>query len=533
MNRKRARTPWALAVAAAVLPGLLGASAPTITVPAGASASLPAVRVAPPGWTAQLANYIEELPLLESLTVREPSGPDYVRAAFDYPIPAPGGCDTEHQALVKWSSPTPTEAGPCHIVSGQWIIFYNGTELTNPADVMIEHLVPLEDAWYSGAWEWTAAQRRDFANDTSINDALMITSVGLHAARGSSDPSRWLPPYSGGWCKYAQDWVAIKARWNLSVTPDEYAALKKIFLEPGNNCGMWRDNLPRPGLSPGRGPGAITGIIGAPSGTSNLPMRVEAYAADNSLAATAPVISARYIVAHLPPGTYTIRVCAGDNNNNTTDGWYDGYGEPHRPAGPPLPVTVTAGAITGGIDVAILSAPPLTDVATDPFHDEIHWLITRAISTGYPDGTYRPFENISRAAMAAFLYRMAGHPRVPADAPTFRDVPAGTPFSTEIGWLASQRISTGYPDGTYRPMEPVTRQAMAAFLYRLAGSPPAQSPAPEFTDVPPGSAFHTEISWFAANGVSTGYPDNTFHPTDLVHRDAMAAFLYRYATRTT
>ena len=119
---------------------------------------------------------------------------------------------------------------------------------------------------------------------------------------------------------------------------------------------------------------------------------------------------------------------------------------------------------------------------------------------------------------------------------SFSDVPEGSQFTTEIQWLREQGISTGWamPDGTsqYRPLLPVARDAMAAFLYRLAGSPaftpPAVSP---FTDVPTGSQFYSEITWLAAQGISTGWamPDGStqYRPLQPVGRDAMAAFMYR------
>ena len=77
--------------------------------------------------------------------------------------------------------------------------------------------------------------------------------------------------------------------------------------------------------------------------------------------------------------------------------------------------------------------------------------------------------------MSAFLYRIAGSPDFtdPAEA-TFADVGTGHAFFSEVEWMAAEQISTGYdgsPDPTYRPGEPVTRQAMSAFLHRLASVP--------------------------------------------------------------
>lgn len=158
----------------------------------------------------------------------------------------------------------------------------------------------------------------------------------------------------------------------------------------------------------------------------------------------------------------------------------------------------------------------------------IGWLATSNITTGYPDGTFRPAAPITRGAMAAFLYRMAGRPATaPVDPDRFGDVSTTHQFFTEIMWLVQEGITTGYPDSTFRPEDPVTREAMAAFLHRFAGRP-APAWDETFVDVPGSAAFHHEISWLASSGITTGYDDRTFRPRAAVTRDAMAAFLFRY-----
>ncbi|MFT3876584.1 MAG: S-layer homology domain-containing protein [Propioniciclava sp.] len=176
------------------------------------------------------------------------------------------------------------------------------------------------------------------------------------------------------------------------------------------------------------------------------------------------------------------------------------------------------------------------------FYDEITWLAGKGISTGWvrPDGTreYRPLAPVDRDAMAAFLYRAAGSPAYtpPASSP-FVDVPTNYLFYKEIAWLASRGISTGWDIGggkrEYRPWSSVNRDAMAAFLYRAAGSPAYTPPAsPPFVDVPKNSAFYKEIAWLASKGISTGWDvgggKREYRPVTPVKRDAMAAFLFRY-----
>jgi len=191
----------------------------------------------------------------------------------------------------------------------------------------------------------------------------------------------------------------------------------------------------------------------------------------------------------------------------------------------------------------------LSDVSGDSsspvfsaFAAEISWLAERGITTGYPngDGTsqFRPFGQVTRDAMAAFLYRYAGSPEfTPPVVSPFSDVPTSNGFYKEITWLASTGVTTGWDVGggvkEFRPFNPITRDAMAAFLYRYAGNPaftpPGSSP---FTDVPTSNGFYKEITWLASTGITTGWDVGggvkEFRPYNNITRDAMAAFLYRY-----
>ncbi|MDO4917127.1 MAG: S8 family serine peptidase [Rothia sp. (in: high G+C Gram-positive bacteria)] len=175
---------------------------------------------------------------------------------------------------------------------------------------------------------------------------------------------------------------------------------------------------------------------------------------------------------------------------------------------------------------------PFTDVPTDqPFFDEISWLKDAGITTGWNDGSYHPYDSVDRAQIAAFLYRTAGSPAYSAPRVSrFKDVRTTDPFYKEISWLADQGITTGWNDGTYRPSEPITRAAMSAFLYRAAGSPAYAAPSSSpFVDINKNTDFYKEMSWMASTRISTGWPDGTYRPYAETKRDAMAAFLYRFS----
>ena len=164
------------------------------------------------------------------------------------------------------------------------------------------------------------------------------------------------------------------------------------------------------------------------------------------------------------------------------------------------------------------------------FEREILWLADSGVTQGYADGTFRPLGTVNRDAMAAFLYRFAGSPPFtpPTESP-FTDVSQLTPFYKEITWLASTGITGGFSDGTFRPLGTVNRDAMAAFLYRFAGSPPFTPPTESpFTDVSQLTPFYKEVTWLAQTEITGGFNDGSFRAGGSVNRDAMAAFLFRF-----
>ncbi|WP_197087564.1 HNH endonuclease family protein [Micromonospora sp. HK10] len=116
----------------------------------------------------------------------------------------------------------------CNVVGGRWESVYDGMALTDPADVDIDHIVPLANAWRSGADEWDDSKRGDFANDLT-RPQLVAVSQRSNRAKGDQDPSQWKPPSRSYWCQYAADWVAVKHYWRLTVTSAEKAALTDML----------------------------------------------------------------------------------------------------------------------------------------------------------------------------------------------------------------------------------------------------------------------------------------------------------------
>ncbi|MBC7442351.1 MAG: S-layer homology domain-containing protein [Ramlibacter sp.] len=217
-----------------------------------------------------------------------------------------------------------------------------------------------------------------------------------------------------------------------------------------------------------------------------------------------------------------------------------------------ITVRATNGVGTGSGSAPVSATPTgcvgtrFSDVTpTSQFCPDIAWMATNGISTGttLADGSieYRPSLAVARQAMAPFIYRTQGSPNftAPTD-PSFADVPTTHPFYKEIEWMKATGISTGTPQASgkplYKPTDTVARLAMAAFLYRAAGRPAFTAPVdPSFADVDASSLFYKEIEWMKATGISSGTPQPSgkplYKPADAVARQAMAAFLHRFATR--
>ncbi|MDO5617991.1 5'-nucleotidase C-terminal domain-containing protein [Kocuria sp.] len=206
-----------------------------------------------------------------------------------------------------------------------------------------------------------------------------------------------------------------------------------------------------------------------------------------------------------------------------------------EPAGTALPLT---DAVLG--EATPVDPEPETVTFTDvtegmQHYEHIMWMAQNGISRGWVNqdtGTaeFRPLRPVNRDAMAAFLYRMAGEPEVtlPANSP-FTDVTPGQAHYQAIVWAQQEGIVKGWSDGTFRPTQPIARDAMAAFLYRMAGEPAVELPANSpFVDVNANMQHYTAMVWMAQTGLSTGWADGTYRPFSPTNRDATAAFLHRF-----
>ncbi|MDW4903040.1 HNH endonuclease family protein, partial [Streptomyces californicus] len=103
---------------------------------------------------------------------------------------------------------------------------YDGQEVTSAGALDIDHMVPLAEAWDSGASAWTAARREAYANDQSADVSLVAVTARTNRQKSDQDPADWMPPSPEAQCRYVGEWVATKLRWDLTADDRELEALK-------------------------------------------------------------------------------------------------------------------------------------------------------------------------------------------------------------------------------------------------------------------------------------------------------------------
>jgi hypothetical protein len=148
--------------------------------------------------------------------------------AFGDWISQGGGCDTRAVVLKTESLRPTTQNRYCTIKTGRWYSFYNARYYSNAYGgvVQIDHVVPVENAWISGAWRWTHGTRVRYYNDLGDSRTLVGVDRSDNEAKGDRDPAHWMP--SHGKCRYLRYWVAVKTRWQLTVSSREKANLLSI-----------------------------------------------------------------------------------------------------------------------------------------------------------------------------------------------------------------------------------------------------------------------------------------------------------------
>ncbi|MQA05479.1 MAG: DUF1524 domain-containing protein [Streptosporangiales bacterium] len=165
---------------------------------------------------------------LAELTVADPMPEDgYSRDEFPTWSEQGDSCDTREMVLQR--DGTDVQVGSdCYPTSGSWFSVYDETTTSEPSEATVDHMVPLKNAWISGAQDWTIDERETFANDLE-HAQLIIASQSSNSSKGDSDPSEWKPENTDYWCVYSRSWVDVKYVYDLTVTDAEKGALEEML----------------------------------------------------------------------------------------------------------------------------------------------------------------------------------------------------------------------------------------------------------------------------------------------------------------
>ena len=197
------------------------------------------------------------------LTVAADQLSGYERSLFKHWIDADKDrCDTRKEVLIQEAVELPKLGRGCVLNGGQWISSYDALATNDYSTLDIDHMIPLSEAWRSGAWKWSPAQREAFANDLTDSRVLIAVTASLNRQKSDQDPSTWLPPENK--CTYVSNWIAVKVRYSLTVDPSEANALTSLVAQC-NITSITAFSLPAYAVTAGINPITLTSPTTVPT----------------------------------------------------------------------------------------------------------------------------------------------------------------------------------------------------------------------------------------------------------------------------
>lgn len=202
---------------------LLASAALTLALTGTSGLALAAPQQAPAPGALMLRQAVADLPT----AVEDRAG--YKRTAFRHWVDADhDGCNTRAEVLIEEAVTAPTIEPGCKVTGGAWLSYYDNVVVEGPAGLDIDHLVPLAEAWDSGASTWSPQQREAYANFLDRPEHLVAVTARTNRQKADQDPSTWLPPYQDARCRYITEWTAVKRQWALTVDAAEKQALTTL-----------------------------------------------------------------------------------------------------------------------------------------------------------------------------------------------------------------------------------------------------------------------------------------------------------------
>ena len=184
-----------------------------------------------PSYGATTLSYNSIDDAIKVLKVSPESRTGYVRTKFKHWVNSDGnknGCDARKSAIIRDALVKPIIEKGCSLKGGKWLSIYDNVEVTEASKLDVDHMVPLAEAWDSGASSWTAEERQMYANDLTDPRHLISVTGASNRSKSDRDPAEWMPTNKSYQCTYLANWVSIKVRWSLSVDEKELNAIKSI-----------------------------------------------------------------------------------------------------------------------------------------------------------------------------------------------------------------------------------------------------------------------------------------------------------------
>ncbi|MFI7245238.1 HNH endonuclease family protein [Streptomyces qinglanensis] len=164
---------------------------------------------------------------IKALPVAKEERAGYKRTKFRHWIDADqDGCNTRQEVLIEEAIEAPKVGPGCSLRDGEWRSYYDGKVTDNPRSLDIDHMVPLAEAWDSGAAQWDAKKRERYANDLGSPRSLVAVTARENRQKADQDPSTWWVPSKDDSCTYLVDWLATKTRWKLAIDQAEKNSLE-------------------------------------------------------------------------------------------------------------------------------------------------------------------------------------------------------------------------------------------------------------------------------------------------------------------
>ncbi len=165
------------------------------------------------------------------------------------------------------------------------------------------------------------------------------------------------------------------------------------------------------------------------------------------------------------------------------------------------------------------------------YYSSVKQMVSYALMNGTSKTAFSPDDTLTRAMLVTILWRMEGEPTVMPSG--FRDVASGKWYTSAVDWALDEGVIQGYPDATFRPDEPITREQAAVILFRYAPvmgrSNAERSDLSKYSDVSEVSAYARKaMSWANACGILSGYPDGTLRPGDQATRAQIAKMIVTF-----